>query len=58
MKSTNQLSNDISVFSTLSISHDDGPNPNTMVKYNDSMSEVVRIGNRIFEATTSIGKLI
>lgn len=54
MKSSSPNDN-ISVFSTLTISHDEGPNPNRMVKYNDSMNEVVRIGNRIYEATTSIG---
>ena len=56
MKS-NSLPSDISVFSTLSISQDEGPNIDRMVKYNDSMSESIRIGTRVFEATTSIGNI-
>ena len=48
---------DVSIFSSLSISQQQciSPTPENMIIHNDTTNNVIKISNRVFEATTSIG---
>jgi len=48
---------DVSIFSSLSISQQQNisPTPENMIIHNDTTNNVIKISNRVFEATTSIG---